>query len=699
MQMLIKTKHFILICFFTLLTGCSDASLDNTQNKEPPDEPGINEDSSNTIEDLKFRADNGDASAMVELSDEYYEGTKVSEDLEASFKYAKLAADLGDPDGLASLGEFYSFAIFVDQDLGRAFELFEAASLKNSARGQYGFAQLFDYGWGVDVNHEQANYWYRQAIANGHDEDGYYQLAINLLEGRGGPVNREEALKLALEATEVGYLTAHYLIGEIYQYGWGVENDLSQAQKHYKLCSDDGDLDCRFEYARPLTEGTTSKPANVDHAVQIMENLANEEYLPAISTLGLWYDEGSYVSRDDDQAVIWYQRGSELEDPKSIGLLATMYHLGEGVEIDIERAITLYEDAASADDIDSLLKLYELYSEGMLVEGDLTKAENALKAAVELGSVTAMSDLALAYEKRMFGGDNLNQAKLLYEQIIAFDGEFSATAASNLRKMSFSAKSKLDKRDPFSKVDFGEYKALVIGIDAYEKLNPLRTSIQDAQTVTKTLREDYSFEVELLLNPTRESLLNKLIKYRETLTTSDNFLLFYAGHGTLQSETGKGFWQPADSDPTFETNWIAVDTITGLIKTLKARNTMIIADSCYGGAVFRSGITTANSKFMEPSLVKRMLETETRVAMTSGGLEPVVDSVNQGDKNSIFTRALIKALNDEAPVKTGSELFSQVASAVISETSELGFKQTPEYAGLRTAGHEGGDFIFRRAQN
>ena len=270
MQMLIKTKHFILICFFTLLTGCSDASLDNTQNKEPPDEPGINEDSSNTIEDLKFRADNGNASAMVKLSDEYYEGTKVSEDLEASFKYAKLAADLGDPDGLASLGEFYSFAIFVDEDLGRAFELFEAASLKNSARGQYGFAQLFDYGWGVDVNHEQANYWYRQAIANGHDEDGYYQLAINLLEGRGGPVNREEALKLALEATEVGYLTAHYLIGEIYQYGWGVENDLSQAQKHYKLCSDDGDVDCRFEYARSLAEGTTSKPANVDQAVQII---------------------------------------------------------------------------------------------------------------------------------------------------------------------------------------------------------------------------------------------------------------------------------------------------------------------------------------------------------------------------------------------------------------------------------------------
>jgi uncharacterized caspase-like protein len=427
-----------------------------------------------------------------------------------------------------------------------------------------------------------------------------------------------------------------------------------------------------------------------------MEDLANTEYIHAINQIGLWYDDGFYVSRDDAKAFSWYQRGAELEDPTAIGLLATMYHEGEGVEPDIDKALELYWVAASNDHINSLIELYTLYSEGSLIDRDLDKAESVIKSAVELGSVTAMERLAAAYETGVFGDDNLDKAKKLLEQVIEQGSQESVAMASrHIKRLS---KEKTEKKDPFSTVDFGKYKALVIGVNEYDKLNPLRTSIQDAQTVTNTLREDYSFEVELLINPTRSSLIDALIKYRETLTDSDNFLLFYAGHGILQPGTGKGFWQPADSDPIFETNWIAIDFITSIIKTLKARNTMIIADSCYSGAVFRSGITTADSRFMEPSLVKRMLETATRVALTSGGLEPVIDSVNQDDKNSIFTRALIRALSDEAAVTTGSEVFSKVASAVISETTELGFKQTPEYAGLSLAGHEGGDFVFRRAQ-
>ena len=89
-----------------------------------------------------------------------------------------------------------------------------------------------------------------------------------------------------------------------------------------------------------------------------MEDLANTEYIDAINQIGLWYDEGFYVSRDDAKAFSWYQRGAELEDPSSIGLLATMYHQGEGVEPDIDKALELYWIAASNDHIDSLIQLY-----------------------------------------------------------------------------------------------------------------------------------------------------------------------------------------------------------------------------------------------------------------------------------------------------------------------------------------------------
>ena len=696
MQMLIKTKQFVLICCFTFLTGCSEPSLDNTQNKEPPDEPGINEDSSNTIEDLKFRADNGNASAMVKLSDEYYEGTKVSEDLEASFKYAKLAADLEDPDGLATLGEFYRFAVFVEEDLQTAFELYQTAAVKNSARGQYNLGAMHEDGDGVEEDFEKANFWYRQAIVNGATGEAQFALANNLIHGDGEPKNYKEALRLAEQAIEIGYSWAHFLVATIYTMGYGVDINLTEARSHLKICSDDGDQDCKYYYALNLQLPTSKTSQTTALAVQLMRELADEGYVSAIIQLGLWFDDGHNVARDNDQAFSLYEKGAALGDRRSTGLLATMYRYGEGVEKDIEKALELLWEAAELGDIQSLLWLSEIYRDGIELDRDLEKYEGVLKSAASLGSTEAMITLAQDYESGFFGEANHLDAKRLLDRVLAEGDESDRNIASRMTKRLL--KIKATPRDSFSGVDFGQYKALVIGIDGYEKLNPLRTSINDAQSIANTLREHYSFEVELLINPTRSSLLDALIKYRETLIDSDNFLLFYAGHGILQPGTGKGFWQPADSDPIFETNWIAIDFITSIIKTLKARNTMIIADSCYSGAVFRSGITTADSRFMEPSLVKRMLEAETRVALTSGGLEPVIDSVNQGDENSIFTRALIKALSEEAPVTTGSEVFSKVASAVISETTELGFKQTPEYAGLSLAGHEGGDFVFRRAQ-
>jgi hypothetical protein len=60
--------------------------------------------------------------------------------------------------------------------------------------------------------------------------------------------------------------------------------------------------------------------------------------------------------------------------------------------------------------------------------------------------------------------------------------------------------------------------------------------------------------------------------------------------------------------------------------------------------------------------------------------------------HSVFASALIEALNENQGVLDATLLFSQIRRPVMVNTD-----QTPEYSDIRKAGHDGGDFLFVRA--
>ena len=80
---------------------------------------------------------------------------------------------------------------------------------------------------------------------------------------------------------------------------------------------------------------------------------------------------------------------------------------------------------------------------------------------------------------------------------------------------------------------------------------------------------------------------------------------------------------------------------------------------------------------------------KSRTALVSGGLEPVMDS--GGGEHSVFAKAFLEALADNDGVLDGQALFARIKRPVI-----LNSDQTPDYADIRRAGHDGGDFLFAR---
>src|SRR5262249_37422246 len=145
---------------------------------------------------------------------------------------------------------------------------------------------------------------------------------------------------------------------------------------------------------------------------------------------------------------------------------------------------------------------------------------------------------------------------------------------------------------------------------------------------------------------------------------------------------------PVDAVPDDPSHWVSNTDITNMLRAIQARHVMVVADSCYSGTLTRG----AEVGIQDANYIQRIVEKKARTVMTSGGLEPVVDSGGSG--HSGFASAFIAALQQNTGVMDAQTFFAKVREPVV-----LAAPQTPEYSNLRFAGHEGGDFVFVRKQS
>jgi len=292
-------------------------------------------------------------------------------------------------------------------------------------------------------------------------------------------------------------------------------------------------------------------------------------------------------------------------------------------------------------------------------------------------STDVKSELAILKKLRDEG--LISQSQYETKQQALLDKAFSGTRTASLQP---AAKPKLKLNIP-ANIKFGDYHALVIGIDEYKYLTPLKTAIADAKEMAKVLKDNYGFKVTTLLNPTRGDIIDELDDLRSKLKFKDNLLIYYAGHGWLDDKADQGFWLPADAKPNRRSNWVSNDILTGTLKAIEAKHVMIVADSCYSGRLVRG----AKVSIGDPEYLKKISRKKARVVITSGGLEPVAD--NAGDGHSPFTSALLKSLRSNNGVVDGNSLFNTIRRPVMVSAD-----QTPQFSDIRKAGHDGGDFLF-----
>lgn len=240
-------------------------------------------------------------------------------------------------------------------------------------------------------------------------------------------------------------------------------------------------------------------------------------------------------------------------------------------------------------------------------------------------------------------------------------------------------------------LNFGDFYALIIGVNEYksEEITDLYEPVQDAMTLRQVLLNNYQFTDDktiLLENPTRADVLNSLENLANSIKANDSLLIFYAGHGYWDEKFKQGYWLPADARQKTKTSWISNATIRDYIYGIKTKHTLLIADACFSGGLFR----TRGAFQAETKLESTLFQMTSRKAITSGTLTEVPD-------DSVFMKYLVKNLeSNQSRYLTSQELFSKFKIAVLNNSP---LNQVPQYGVVQGAGDEGGDFIFVRKES
>ena len=236
------------------------------------------------------------------------------------------------------------------------------------------------------------------------------------------------------------------------------------------------------------------------------------------------------------------------------------------------------------------------------------------------------------------------------------------------------------------KVKVGKYFALIIAVNEYpdEKINDLNEPVNDATKLGQTLIQDYEFAEEnvyFLKNPTRGKIIDAFDYLNKKLTDKDNLLIFYAGHGHWDFETELGFWLPSDAFHSSSANWLRNSTIRDFIGAFKTKHTLLIADACFSGGIFKTRKAFRDAS----SSINKLYEVPSRKAMTSGNLKEVPDK-------SVFLEQMVSRLKSNTrKYLSAEELFSSFKVAVMNNSPN-----TPQFGDIKGCGDEGGDFIFIR---
>ena len=192
--------------------------------------------------------------------------------------------------------------------------------------------------------------------------------------------------------------------------------------------------------------------------------------------------------------------------------------------------------------------------------------------------------------------------------------------------------------------------ALLFATDQYEHWGNLQNPINDANTIAMDLKAIYGFDVEIVKNPSKREVLQKLREYtKKSYMPNDQLFVMFAGHGYFDQLFNQGYLVCNDSKISDEErlSYISHNNLRSIIDNIPNKHIFLAIDACFGGT-FDPYIRTSihrgggmDDELEQLEYINRKLKLKTRKFLTSGGKEYVSDG--RPGQHSPFVRKMLEA--------------------------------------------------------
>ena len=570
-----------------------------------------------TVRLLKRDADQGDANAQGRLGYFYQTGRGgLAKDDREALRLFKLAADQGNAYGQQNLGVFFRDGRGgLAKDDREAARLFKLAADQGNASARVSLGYFYESGrGGFAKDDREAARLYKLAADQGNAA-GQNNLGVLYRDGRGGLAKDDrEALRLFNLASDQGNAYGQQNLGVFYRDGrGGLAKDDREAARLFKLAADQGNADARV-------------------------------------SLGYFYESGrgGFV-KDDREAARLYKLAVDQGNASGQNNLGVLYRDGRGgLANDDREALRLFKLASDQNNAYGQQNLGVFYRDG---RGGLTKddreAARLFKLAADQGNANARTALSQitpppSYEIGAAPNAKSNQESL--EPNSALAGNFPSVPERRV--------------------------ALVIGNSAYQAVNELPNTTNDAKAIAEVLKANGFTSVRMTLDMTRASMIASLNEFQREADTSDWAVVYYAGHGLEIS--GTNYLVPIDAklrdDRDIQDEAVSVDRILNAVENAKKLR-LVMLDACRDNPFLKKMHRSIATRSVSRGLAAIEPLGATLIVFAAKDGETAEDGTGN---HSPFAASLIKRL--QQPTVEINKLFRLVTSDVLKTT---GNRQRP----------------------
>jgi TPR repeat protein len=249
---------------------------------------------------------------------------------------------------------------------------------------------------------------------------------------------KAEALKVYIKAADKGCQFAYSHIGVYYQHGMGVEPDINEAVRYYKLGVKHRDPLCKYLYALMLFQGD-SVEKNETLSLKYLEQTAKAGYIPAMITRGelLMHTKPEETIKLFDELIEKYEFlpamtkkglcmmqgiGTKKDLDGALKLITKAAESGDEQAQDIQVSILAEKDPELAFELlkkyvttrafaTTLYRLGQFYQAGIGTKKNVKNAYKMYETAAEIGSLDALYILGISALEGVKGEDGFEYPK------------------------------------------------------------------------------------------------------------------------------------------------------------------------------------------------------------------------------------------------------------------------------------------------